>query len=69
MKKPRGIDCFTEGKATGREDDDRPEEVIEVFFREDTGTEEENERDDSNDAHITEEPVQLMAYAPKDNCA
>jgi len=48
-------DGFAEGEAAGCEDYDGPEEVIEVFFREDAGAEEGDHGDDSYDAHVAED--------------
>lgn len=64
VQKPRTRDSFAEGKAAGGEDDDGPEEVIEVFFSEDAGSEEEDDGDDGHDAHISKDLFELVGYAP-----
>jgi len=66
VEEARGVDGFAEGEAAGCEDDDGPEEVVEVFFCEDAGAEEEGEWDDGYDAHVAEDVFELVAYAPED---
>ena len=62
-----GGDGFAEREAASGEDDDGPEEVVEVFFCQDAGAEEEDERDDGHDAHVSEDVLELMGHAPEDN--
>lgn len=62
-----GVDGFAESEAAGGEDDDGPQEVVEVFFGEDAGSEEEHERDDGYDAHVAEDVFELVADAPQRN--
>lgn len=69
VQEARAVDGFAEGEAAGCEDDDGPEEVVEVFFGEDAGAEEEDEGDDGYDAHVAEYVLELLADAPEDNCA
>lgn len=67
MQQPGGSDRFSEGQAAGGEDDDRPEEVVEIFLCEDAGAEEHDHRDDGHDAHIAENAFELMRHAPERN--
>ena len=55
MKESGGGNSFAEGEATGGEDDDGPEEIVEVFFGEDAGAEEGEHGDDGDDAHVAED--------------
>ena len=55
MEEAGGGDRFTEGEAASGEDDDSPEEIVEVFFREDASAEESDHWDDSDDAHVAED--------------
>lgn len=54
MQQARGADCGAEREAAGSEDDDGPEEVVEVLFCEDAGAEEKYDGDDGDDAHVAE---------------
>ena len=65
MQQTRGTDRSPERQAARREDDDRPEEVVEVFFREDARAEEEDQWDDGDDAHVAEDALELVADAPE----
>ena len=58
-------DRFSEGEPSGGEDDDGPEEVVEVFFGEDAGAEEKDNRDDGDGAHVAEHVLELVAHTPK----
>jgi hypothetical protein len=67
VKKTRRVNRLAEREAARGEDDDCPKKVVEVFLRKDTGSEEKNEGNDSYDAHIAENGLELVAYAPEDN--
>lgn len=60
-----GRDCFAKRKTARGEDDDCPKEIVEVFFRQDTGAEEENNGYDGYDTHVPEDVFQLMGHAPE----
>ena len=62
-----GGDGLAEGEAAGGEDDDGPEEVVEVFLGQDAGAEEEDERDDGHDAHVAKDVLELVRHAPQDD--
>lgn len=62
-----GVDGFAEGEAAGSEDDDSPEEVVEVFLGEDAGAEEDDEGDDGYNAHVAEDWLELMCDAPEED--
>jgi hypothetical protein len=61
------VDRLSEREAASCEDDDGPEEVVEVFLCEDAGAEEEDERDDGHDAHVAEDVFELVTDAPQDD--
>ena len=62
-------DGFAKGKSTCSEDDDGPEEIVEIFFGEDTSSKKEHERDDGNDTHVSEYGFELMRCTPEaDSC-
>lgn len=67
MQQAGGRNGFTEGKTTSGEDDDCPEEVIEVLLCEDAGAEEENHGDDGYNAHVSEDAFELMSDAPEED--
>lgn len=67
QKAGRG-DRFPEAETTSCENNNGPEEIVEVLLREDAGSEEEDDRDDRNDSHITECVLELMAHTPEDDC-
>ena len=60
-----GGDGLAEREAARGQDDDGPEEIVEVFLGEDAGAEEEGHRDDGYDAHVAEDPFQLVRDAPQ----
>ena len=61
-------DSFTKGEAACGEDDDSPEEIVEVFFGQDASAKESDHRDDSDDAHVAEDVFELVGDAPEDYC-
>lgn len=69
MEQSGGVDRFAEGETTGGENDDCPEEIVEVFFGKNAGAEEQDERNDCNDSHVAKKPLQLMTDAPENDCA
>ena len=58
-------DGFAEGEAAGGEDDDGPEEVVEVFFGENTSAEEKDDGYDGHDAHVPKDVFELVGDAPQ----
>ena len=64
VQQTRGVYGFTQREAARGEDDDGPEEIVEVFFGEDACAEEEDEGDDGYDAHVAEDVFELVADAP-----
>lgn len=62
-----GGDGFAEGEAAGGQDDDGPEEVVEVFFGEDSRAEEGEEGEDGDDAHVAEVGLELVGEAPEED--
>lgn len=65
MEQARGGDGLAKREAARRQDDNGPEKVVEVFFRQDAGAEEEYHWDDGDDAHVAEYAVQLVTEAPE----
>lgn len=61
------VDGFAERETAGGEDDDGPEEVVEVLLGEDAGAEEEHDGDDGDDAHVAEDGLELVGDAPEDD--
>jgi len=55
VQQARRADGLAERQAARRQDDDGPQEVVEVLFCEDAGAEKQNERDDGDDAHVAED--------------
>lgn len=68
VQEPRTIHSFAERETAGREDDDGPEEIIEIFFRQYSRAEEEDDGDDGYDAHIAKDSFELVAETPEQNC-
>lgn len=68
VEEARRVDGFSESKTASGQDDDGPEEVIEVFFGKNASAKEENDRDDGDNTHVTENALQLMANTPKHDC-
>ena len=67
LEEAGGVDGFTEGEPAGGEDDDGPEEVVEVVLGEDAGAEEEDDGDDGDNAHVAEDVFELVRDAPEDD--
>lgn len=65
VKETRGGDGLAEGEAPRGEDDDGPEEVVEVLLGEDAGAEKEGHGDDGHDAHVAEDALELVRDAPE----
>lgn len=57
-------DGFTERNAAHGQHYDCPEEIVEIFFGEDSGAEEDDEGDDCDDTHVAEEGFELVLDAP-----
>lgn len=68
MEQTGRVDGLSKRQTPGSEYDDGPQEVIEIFFVQDTSTEEEYDGNDGDDTHVTEDQLQLMTDAPKYNC-
>ena len=68
VQQARGRDGFPEREPAGSEDDDGPEEIVEVFLRQDAGPKKENHRDDGDDAHVAEDAFELVRDTPEDYC-
>jgi len=68
VQQARRADGLAERQAARRQDDDGPQEVVEVLFGEDAGAEEEHQWDDGDDAHVAEDVRQLVRYAPQADC-
>lgn len=66
MQQTRRGDCFAEREAAGSEDDDGPEEIVEVFLGENARAEEGDHGDDGYNAHVAEDAFELMRHAPED---
>ena len=60
-----GGDGLAKGETTGCEDDDGPEEIVEVFLGEDAGAEEQGHGDDGDNAHVAKDAFQLVRDAPE----
>lgn len=67
VEQTRGVDGFAKGQTTSSEDNDGPQEVVEVFLRKNAGTEEQHKRNDGHNAHVAEDILQLVAYTPEYN--
>ena len=67
MQQARTRNSFAQRKAAGSKNDDRPEEVVEVFLSKDARAEEQDERDDGHDAHVSEYRLQTVRDAPEGN--
>ena len=65
MQETRRVDCLSKSQTACSEDDDGPQEVVEVFFGQNAGTEEEDDRDNSHHAHIAEDAFELVADTPE----
>ena len=59
-----GCDGLAETEASGRQDDDSPEEVVEVLFGEDASAKEQDHGNDGDDAHVSKSVLELVANAP-----
>lgn len=69
VQEPRRRYSFPETQSASCENDDCPEEIVEVFLCQDACTEEEYQRNNGDDAHIAENTFQLVAGAPQsDRC-
>lgn len=55
---------LSKNQTSSCEDDDGPQEVVEVLLGQNAGAEEENHGDDSYDSHVAKSGLQLMAHAP-----
>lgn len=69
MEEAGGGDGLAEGEAAGGEDDDGPQEVVEVFLGEDSRAEEQGHGDDGHDAHVAEDAFELVRHAPENDGA
>ena len=65
VEKTGGAHGTAERQPSCREDDDRPQKVVEVLFRQDPCAEEQNHRDDCNHTHVSKDALQLMRGAPE----
>lgn len=65
MEETRRVDRLAKGQATGSEDDDGPQEVVEVLLSEDTSSEEQHKRDDGHDTHVAKDVLELVADTPQ----
>ena len=62
-------DGVAEGEAAGGEDDDCPEEVVEVLLCQDARPEKQDERDDGQHAHVPKHRLQPVRKTPERNRA
>lgn len=67
MQKPGGCHSFPKTKSAGGQNDDGPQEIVEVFFIKDASSEEQNHGDDSDHTHVAEDMLELMAATPEGN--
>lgn len=67
VQQARGGDGFAQGQAASGQDDDGPEEIVEVFLGQDAGAEEGDDGQDGDDAHVAEDVFELVAHAPEDD--
>ena len=65
MQETGRVDCLSKGKTACSEDDNSPQEVVEVLFSQNAGTEKEDDRDDSDHAHVAKDTLELMADTPQ----
>lgn len=65
VQEARAVDGLAEREAAGGQDDDGPQEVVEVLLGEDAGAEEQDDRDDGDHAHVAEDVLELVAHAPQ----
>ena len=67
MQQSRRCDGFAKHQSARSEDDNGPEKIVEVFFRQNSCAEEKHDWDDSNDAHVAKDAIKLVAETPEDN--
>lgn len=67
MEKTGRVDGLAERQASSGENDDGPEEVVEVLLRKDARSKEQHKRDDSHNTHVTEDVLELVADAPQND--
>ena len=65
MQQARAIHSLTQSQTASGQDYYRPQEVIEVFLRQDSRAKEEGDRNDGNYAHVPEETFELVAETPQ----
>lgn len=64
VKKSGGCDRFAKAETTGREDDDGPQKVVEVFLCQNACSKEEYERYNCNYTHVAKGIFKLVTGAP-----
>ncbi|KAI6776999.1 hypothetical protein HG530_000944 [Fusarium avenaceum] len=67
VEQTRRAHSFAQRQTTRSEDNDSPGEVVEVLLGQKTNAEEEHDGNDSNDTHISELGLKLVASAPQSN--
>ena len=67
MQQSRRCDGFAKHQSARSEDDNGPEKIVEVFFRQNTAAEEENHGNNGYNAHVAKDLVELVAETPEDN--
>lgn len=65
MEEARGCDGLAETEATGCENDDGPQEIVEVLLGEDARSKEKDQRDNRYHAHVTKCMLELVTDAPE----
>ena len=65
VQETRRVDRLAERETARGQNDDGPREVVEVLLGQNAHTEEENDGDDGNDAHVSKDVFKLMRGAPQ----
>ena len=65
VQQARRRHSLTKTQTTGGENDNGPQEVVEILFVKDSGTEEQQKRKDSDHAHIAKDVLKLMTGTPE----
>lgn len=65
VQQPGRGHSFAKTQTPSREDDDRPQEVVEVFLVQDPRAKEQHHRDDGDHPHIPKDVLELMADTPQ----
>ncbi|KAI3476320.1 hypothetical protein L1887_62084 [Cichorium endivia] len=65
LEQSRRCDCLAERNTAHGQKDDGPEERVEVLLGEDASAKEEHHGDDGNDAHVADDPLEVLLQTPQ----